>query len=213
MKKIIITITTLLLALASFSQSSAEAKSILDKAYSNFENSKGIKISFSFTAKEGKTIHHQQDGMAMVKGNKFKIEMSNIHTWFDGKTQWVLMDDYDEVNISEPTPEEVASISPTALLSMYKSGFTLDAPTSQTISGKSAFVINMKPTVSGSEFKDISVAIDKQSYTIRQVILTFKNGLTNNINVTEYNTNFNFNDADFVFNKTKHPGVEIIDLR
>lgn len=213
MKKTIITIFAIIFSLSTFAQSSNEAKSILDKAYAIYKNSKGIKIDFSFSAIENNSTYMQQKGVAMVKGNKFKINTNDVETWFDGKTQWILLKEYDEVNISEPTIEEVASISPTALLGMYKNGYTLSTPTTQKVNGKDANVIKLTPLSSTSDFKSITVAIDKANQTIVQVLLTLKNGVDNKIDLTSYNTNYNFNDADFVFNKTKYPKAEIIDLR
>lgn len=213
MKKGIITLLTIFISLASFAQSSSEAKSILDKAYAIYENSKGIKIDFSFSAIENKSVYMQQKGVAMVKGNKFKIEANDVDTWFDGKTQWILLKEFDEVNISEPTMEEVASISPIALLSMYKNGYILSSPTNEKINGKEVNIIKLTPQSRSSEFKSITVAIDKTNQTIVQVLLTLKNGVDNKIDITNYNTNYNFNDVDFVFNRAKYPNAEVIDLR
>ncbi|HCB89662.1 MAG TPA: hypothetical protein DEP71_10315, partial [Porphyromonadaceae bacterium] len=140
-------------------------------------------------------------------------EMPTIDTWFDGKTQWVLMKDLNEVNISHPSNEEIASISPLALLSMYKTGFTLDTPASGIINGKNAFVINMSPTGSKSDFKKISVGIDKKTNSVLQVDITLKNGMRNKIDINDYNTNYNFTDTEFIFNKDQHKGVEVVDLR
>jgi outer membrane lipoprotein-sorting protein len=139
--------------------------------------------------------------------------MPTIDTWFDGKTQWVLMKDLNEVNISHPSNEEIASISPLALLSMYKTGFTLDTPASGIINGKNAFVINMSPTGSKSDFKKISVGIDKKTNSVLQVDITLKNGMRNKIDINDYNTNYNFTDTEFIFNKDQHKGVEVVDLR
>jgi outer membrane lipoprotein-sorting protein len=139
--------------------------------------------------------------------------MPTIDTWFDGKTQWVLMKDLNEVNISHPSNEEIASISPLALLSMYKTGFTLDTPASEIINGKNAFIINMSPTASKSDFKKISVGIDKKTNTVLQVDITLKNGMRNKISINDYNTNYNFPDTEFIFNRDDHKGVEIVDLR
>lgn len=214
MKKYIFTFAALLIAAISFAQSSANAKSILDKAYGVYENSKGIKMSFNVsTTDESGTAYQAQKGTALVKGNKFKIEMSTIDTWFDGKTQWVMMKDLNEVNISNPSAEEIASISPLALLSMYKTGYTLKNPVTKTVNGKSASVIDMIPTGNKSDFKNISVSIDKKTNTVLQVNLTMKNGMKNKIDISDYNANYNFPDSDFVFNKDNHKGVEIIDLR
>lgn len=213
MKKGIITILALIVSLTIFSQNSDKAKDILDKAYSTYEKSSGIKIEFSFVAEEGKTIQMQQKGTAIVKGNKFKIETNDIETWFDGKTQWVLMKEYNEVNISEPSTEEIASISPTALFGMYKNGYTFGSPVSKTINGRMASQILLTPANNQSEFKNIEVAIDNEKNTIIQVKLVLKNGVSNKIDITSYNTNFRFNDSDFILNIKDYKDAEVIDLR
>ena len=214
MKKYILTLAALFTLSVGFAQPDANARNILDKAYSAYENSNGTKMTFNIiTTDENGTEYQPQKGTARIKGNKFKIEMPAIDTWFDGKTQWVLMKDLNEVNISHPSNEEIASISPLALLSMYKTGFTLDTPASEIINGKNAFIINMSPTASKSDFKKISVGIDKKTNTVLQVDITLKNGMRNKISINDYNTNYNFPDTEFIFNRDDHKGVEIVDLR
>lgn len=214
MKKIILTFTALLALALLQAQTAADARTVLDKAYSAYENSKGINILFTITTTgQDGTKYPPQKGSAQVKGNKFKIETSTINTWFDGKTQWVLMKEMNEVNISYPSNEELATISPLALLSMYKTGFTLNPPVSKTVNGKSALVIEMIPTGNKSDFKKISVAIDARDSSVVQVDITLKDGMRNRIDVNSYNTNFNYSDAEFLFNIDQHKGVEIVDLR
>lgn len=214
MKKIILTFTALLALALLQAQTAADAWTVLDKAYSAYENSKGINILFTITTTgQDGTKYPPQKGSAQVKGNKFKIETSTINTWFDGKTQWVLMKEMNEVNISYPSNEELATISPLALLSMYKTGFTLNPPVSKTVNGKSALVIEMVPTGNKSDFKKISVAIDARDSSVVQVDITLKDGMRNRIDVNSYNTNFNYSDAEFLFNIDQHKGVEIVDLR
>ena len=214
MKKYILAFTALLTVSVAFAQSSANARNILDKAYSTYENSKGIRMVFNVTTTDEQgTAYQAQKGTALAKGNKFKIEMPTIDTWFDGKTQWVLMKDINEVNINNPSNEEIASISPLALLSMYKTGYTLNAPVSKTINGKSAFVIDMTPTAGKSDFKKVSVSIDKKTSTVLQVDIILKDGMKNKIDIGDYNANYNFPDSEFVFDKDNHKGVEIVDLR
>lgn len=214
MKKNVLTLAFLSIALFSYAQHSAEAKKILDKAYNAYENSRGIKISFRLTVSESNGSTDQpQRGTAIIKGNKFKIEMPAVDTWFDGQTQWVLMKDVNEVNISHPSTDEIASISPLALLGMYKTGYTLKAPVPGTINGISTYVIHMVPVADKSDFRDVSVAIDKKSNSVVQVNLTMKNGMRSKIDISDYNANYNFPDSEFVFNQADHQGVEVVDLR
>jgi outer membrane lipoprotein-sorting protein len=139
--------------------------------------------------------------------------MSGIDIWFNGTTQWVLMRDVDEVNITGPTGNDIAAISPLALLGMYKSGFSLNQPVSKTVNGRNSYVIDMVPAASNNDFREVTVAIDKQTNTIVQVNLTLSNGMKNRIDITNYNANHNFPDSEFVFNPNNHPNVEIVDLR
>lgn len=214
MRRNIFILAIILTASATFAQSSSQSKAILDKAYAAYEQSSGIGFNFKIVTTDQQGASYQpQTGKAMVKGNKFNLTMDAMDTWFDGKTQWVLMKDANEVNISNPSNEEIASISPLALLNMYKNGYTLKNAVSKTVNGKSAYVVDMAPTGSKSDFKNISVAIDKKTNTVLQVNITMKNGMKNKIDITNYNANYHFSDTDFVFDKSKHKGVDIIDLR
>lgn len=214
MKKLTSLLLILLLSGYTFAQNQNDAKALLDKAYATYESSGGIKLSFKATMTDlDGTAYIPQSGEAYIKGDKFKLEMEAMDIWFDGKNQWVLMKDVKEVNISEPTSSEIAAISPLALLGMYKNGFTLKAPASKTINGKSAHLIDMVPASPGKEFKSITAAIDKQSGNIVQVTLVMADGMKNTIDISGYNTNHQFNDTTFRFDKKEHPGVEIVDLR
>ncbi|MEA5128241.1 MAG: LolA-like putative outer membrane lipoprotein chaperone [Proteiniphilum sp.] len=212
------TITSLLLifffSVYTSAQNPNDARALLDKAYATYEASNGIRLSFksALTDKDG-AAYAPQSGEAYIKGNKFKLEMEAMDVWFDGKTQWVLMKDVNEVNVSSPTTTEIASISPLALLGMYKNGFTLKAPASKTINGKSAHLIDMVPAGQHKDFKSITAAIDKESGNIIEVILIMADGMKNKIDISGYNTNHQFSDATFTFDKNDHPGVEIVDLR
>lgn len=214
LKKYILTATALFFALATFPQNNSSARAMLDKAYAAYEASSGIRLSFqSMTLEPDGTEYISQTGIASIRGNKFKIETEAVDIWFDGETQWVLMKDVNEVNISNPTGQEIAAISPLALLGMYKNGYTLKAPLSRTLNGKNVQWIEMVPVTGNRDFKAVSVALDKSTYTLVQVILTMNNGMKNKIDITRYNANHQFDDAAFRFNKSNYPAVEMIDLR
>ena len=213
MKRNIFTLAVLFIAGMAFAQSSNQSRAILDKAFNAYEKSRGILLDFNITTSEANgTAYQPQTGKARIKGNKFKLEMDAMDTWYDGKTQWVLMKDANEVNISNPTSTEIASLSPLALLGMYKTGFTLKNPVSKMVNGKSAFVIDMIPD-GKSDFKQLSVAIDKKTHAVLQVKTLMSNDTKSTIDISSYNPYNYFSEAVFVFNKAAHPGVEIVDLR
>lgn len=213
MKRFITYILFLLLITVGYAQSSEQSKQLLDKTYELYQNSKGTQITFSFIIEENGKVQQQQEGIAKFRGNMFNINLPEIEIWFDGTTQWLLMKAYDEVNISEPTLQETASISPMALLNIYKTGYKLDAPQTLTIAGQQHSSILMHPTSDNNEYKNIKVVVNNSASTIAQVEITFKNGVKNKINITQYNPNFNFSNTEFVFQRNQYKNIEIIDLR
>ena len=136
-----------------------------------------------------------------------------MNIWFDGDTQWVLLKDLDEVNISNPTENELTSISPLALLGLYKEGFALKDPQTRNVNGTESFVIEMTPTNEKGDFKKISVIINKAHTRLLQANLTMQNNSINRIDIKSYNSNYKFGDSEFKFDKSKYPTVEVIDLR
>lgn len=214
MKKSIFTILTLLFTLGLFAQSSADSRKIIDKTYNDYISSDGIKLSFDLTNIDSNgEKYDSQKGVASIKGNKFHLKMDDMDVWFDGKTQWVLMKSINEVNISNPSESELASISPLALLGMYKDGYQLKAPQSKTLNSKSVNLIEMTPIDAKKDFKSISIYIDKTGGRLNQVNFTLKNNMQTKIDITDYNDNYKFSDNDFVFDKSQYKNTEIIDLR
>jgi len=214
MKKYILTITALCIAITVFSQNTDESRNILSRVSTAFEASNGVKLSFMLHIIElnGDTFH-AQSGEAQIRGDRFHLTMDAVDVWFDGITQWTLMHDIDEVYINTPSAGEIATISPLALLGMYRSGFQISAPVSKTVNEVSAHVIEMTPASENDHFQTISVAIDKQTNTVVQVNLTMDNGMKTRIDITDYNANHNFPDHYFVFPADDFQNVIIVDLR
>jgi len=214
MKKIAILLTAIISVGILSAQNSMQSRSILDKASATYEKSNGVSFTFSVTTIEANgQSYPSQSGKAMAKHNKFKLEMPDMETWFDGKTQWVWIKSTNEVNVSAPSSNEIASISPLALLNIYKTGFSLRDPVSKKVNGKDVSVILLTPTEKQGNFKQIEVAIDQKTNSIVQVKTILTNNIKNVIDINNYNTNYHFDDSIFVFNSALHPEAEIVDLR
>ncbi|PXV65427.1 outer membrane lipoprotein-sorting protein [Dysgonomonas alginatilytica] len=191
-----------------------DAKSILDKANLAYNQAGGITASFTINTEDvkGKTVY-SQDGKAYLKGNKFKIDVPDGITWFDGKTQWVYAKGGDEVNVSNPTGEELAGVSPFVLLSLYKTGFKLNYKGEKKEKTKTVYVIEMIPLGKKSEFTKMVVHIDKATNMFTSVNTFGKDGVNNHLIITKLQTGVNLPDNTFVFNKKDYPQIEVIDLR
>ncbi len=148
-------------------------------------------------------------GTFTMKANKFMLVTDGMKVWFDGKTQWALMSQNNEVSVTEPTEAELADTNPMAVLSAFKTK-------SKIIFGKTKsnrnYVIDLIPKIKNSGFNKIEVQIDKSNGNLSTIKMLTKDGTTL-LTLTDYQSGIQVNDQDFIFNKAKFKGVTINDLR
>lgn len=206
--------TIIFLFATTFLVNSQNAKTILDHANKAYNNAGGIIATFTINTLDTKNkTTYTQDGTAYLKGNKFKIDVPDGITWFDGKTQWVYAKGGDEVNISNPTGEELAAVSPSVLLNIYKTGFVLNYVNEQKENGKNVYVIDLIPESKSSEFSKMTINIDKSDNMISSIRMINKNGFNNHLVIKKIKTGESISDNIFIFDKKNYPEVEIVDLR
>ncbi|MEN9918898.1 MAG: hypothetical protein RL662_1334 [Bacteroidota bacterium] len=208
------TIFTLFLFTLTFIVNAQNARTILDNASKAYNAAGGINASFTINTEDTRNkVKYSQDGKALLKGNKFKIVVPDGSTWFDGKTQWVYAEGSDEVNVSNPTGEELAGVSPSVLLNIYKTGFKLSNRGERKEKGKTVYIIDLMPESKKSEFSKMTVTIDKATNLFTSVTMSSKNGINNHLIINKLQTGSTLTDNTFVFNKKEYPNVEVIDLR
>lgn len=186
----------------------SDARKILDRTAEAFAKAGGVEISFKVQASGTSST-----GTLRLKGDKFLLESEDAKTWFDGRTQWSYLASSDEVNVSEPTPEELQSINPYALLSLYKQGYGLKLAKADKAALASLYKVVLTATDNKRDFRQVVVYITKDTYRPRQVEIRHKGGDSSVIFIDGYRTGQNFPDALFVFNKKAYPSAEVIDLR
>ena len=183
-----------------YAQTDAKASEVLDKAFAIWKADSGIRAEFG----------GNENGVLLLKGEKFYLSNGTIESWYDGETQWSYVADTEEVNISHPTPEELQSINPYHILMRYKTDFHYIYKGSQTRNGVKGHEIILTPKHSNREIFRLFISNTYQPLAIK----IEPNGQTvSEINVTRYETNQKFGDETFRFNKLQYPNAEIIDLR
>ena len=190
------------------------AKTILDKANEAFINAGGIKATFTLNTEDSKQkVTYTQDGTILIKGDKFKIDFPDGITWFDGKTQWSYLKGNDEVNVSNPSGEELAGISPSVLLNIYKKGYKLNYKGEATENGKKVYVVELTPENKSVDFSKLIIRINKVDNLFTSITLYGKDGMINNLKMKQIQTKTALPDNLFVFNKKDFPNIEVVDLR
>lgn len=209
MKKIFITLLGCLFLLGLPLQAQ-NAKSILDKTAAKLKSGAGIQVAFDATSFKGMQASGTTSGTMLLQGNRFKISSSALTTWFDGKTLWSLLSGSGEVNVSNPSPEELQQMNPYNFINLYKSGYKYSLQ-STTYDGKPCYEVWLVAQSKGKPVEEMRLVIDK-NYVPLSVRFKQK-GEWMRIRVKSFVTGKNFDAATFRFNAKEHPGIEVIDLR
>lgn len=204
---------------AVFARKDAKARQILDAVYETYSKSApagdsngGIEITFGGTT----------PGTLLLKGDMFVLDCGGVKSWFDGKTQWSYVEANEEVNISCPTPEELQTVNPYALLGMYKKGFDYEYVGKKNRNGSSCDEVVLTPENnvtskagngnSNPQLKSITVLVNSKMHPVYIEIVTTQ-GDSQIISVNRYSEKTNLSSKDFKFDSSKYPNAEIIDLR
>ena len=114
-KRILILI---LAAVSGLCASAESADALLKSAAEKLNCAKSINASYRISA-EGQTMK----GYLTVSKNRFIIDSPQMKSWFDGKTQWTYSAEMGEVNITEPTDDELAQVNPFAILNTFRTKY------------------------------------------------------------------------------------------
>ena len=110
-----------------------------------------------------------------------------------------------------PTPEELQSVNPYALLTSYKKSFNYRYVGEKTRQGKRGQEILLTPKAS-QDVKSITLNVKENGSPV-YIAIQLHNGEKQEFQISSYQTGVNLPDATFRFNKQKYPEAEIIDLR
>lgn len=192
-----------------FSQKQKEAKGLLNKATEKLQSKQGAELSFTSSTFQMGQLKGEVEGVLYIKQEAFMLKTEEMQTWYDGKTQWSLIFKMEEVNITNPTEEELVEINPYQLLKLYKKGYSY-------VLGKTNQnnqEIILKAQDRSRDYQTIHVWINKSSFDPTFLQVETKDKTTNKIVIKQIKTNVRLSDSLFQFDEASFPDVDIIDLR
>jgi len=213
--KHILSITLLLLFyITSFAQNAEKAKEILDKVSAKTKSYSTISADFTFSMENlQEEISETNEGQIIIKGDKYKVSLMGVNTYFDGSAIYTHLIEAEEVNISEPDPEDEETLNPATIFTIYEKGFKYKYVGEGSENGKEFYEIDLYPENRDKPYSRIKLRIlkdDMTLYTLRQV---GKDGNIYTVVVKSMKTNLPFDDSTFAFDTNANPDVDIIDMR
>ena len=185
-----------------------KAKSILDQLSEKTKSYTSIEAKFTNTFKSTVTeINESQTGTIFTKNNSYRLEMNGQTIISDGETNWIYLEDENEVNITEIDDDE-NEINPSKIFTIYESGYKYKFIKED----KESYHINLFPNENGP-FSKIELFINKPKMQISSFIMFDKQGSIYKYTIDSFIVNKEIEDEFFMFQTSNYPNIEVIDLR
>lgn len=198
----------LLMIVAVFSaQAAGNADAVINQVVNTYRAAKGISADYIITTDQGQT-----SGNIAMKGEKFRMLSADLKCWYNGTLQWSYTPITEEVNITQPTAEELQMVNPYSIISSFRQSFSTQLLKSATASNHEVQMLpkNGKAT----DIKSVRLTINKTTNLPVKIIFELKDMSSVIVTLSHYKTEQNFSDNTFVFNKTMVPaGTPVVDLR
>ncbi len=190
------------------------AKKILDAVSTKFKSFKSVQSSFSLKIENnaGKTLG-AKSGMIYMKGVKYRISVTGQEIFCDGSNISTYDKSTNELTITKIDPS-VNSITPQKIFTnFYDKDFLYKLNGDTKVGAKMVQQVELTPTDKSKPFFKVLLNIDKKNQAISSTKIFEKSGNVYLYEISNMNTSTLVNDAQFLFDAKKYPGVEVVDLR
>jgi hypothetical protein len=147
-----------------------------------------------------------------MKGNMYVFNLMGVTKIFDGKKNYTINPEDEEITISKVNDKDENAITPSKMLTFFNTGYkyTWDIP--QNIKGRKIQYIKLVPISSKDQRKEILLGIDIQTKNIYNLIEIGRNGTKTTLTVNSFKTNQPLSKNQFIFVESKYPKYYINKL-
>lgn len=194
-------------------KSDPDAKKVLDAVSAKFKSYSSVQANFAYKVEDAKgKVQSSKTGSVTMKGSKYKVLFGGQEIFSDGKTVWNYDKSAKEVTINNMDASN--GITPQKLFNnSYDKDYLSKLNGEKKVAGKTIQEIELTPVDKSKNFTKAYLQIDKATNTFYSIKVLEKSGNWYTYTVTSLKTNSAVADNQFVFDKSKYPGVEEVDLR
>ena len=201
--------TTQIICYAQISNDPA-AKTLLDEVSAATDAHEAIYISFEYNLiNKSENIQENTDGELTLKKNQYTLSFMGINQISDGENIWTIMEDDEEIQISEIDLDDKNSLTPSNLLKMYEEGFIYQM---KERNGKLQTIELVPENADDLDYIKIILVIDTQLKQIKKLKQFGDNQTESEYIIKEFTPTIIY-DNTLILNTSDFADFEIIDLR
>jgi outer membrane lipoprotein-sorting protein len=195
----------LLFSTSTYSQDK-KAKALLDAVTVKIKSYDNIVIDFKYSLNNLKeNINQESKGNVTMKGNKYVLNLMGVTKIFDGKYNYTINPEDEEVAISKVNEKDDTAITPSKLLTFFNSGYKFTWDILQNVKGRKIQYIKLVPNNTKDQRKEILLGIDTQTKNIYNLIEVGRNGTKTTLTVNSFKINQPLSKNQFTFDASKNP--------
>ncbi len=190
-----------------------KAKALLDAVTAKIKSYDNIVIDFKYSLNNLKeNINQESKGNVTMKGNKYVLNLMGVTKIFDGKFNYTINPEDEEVAISKLNEKDENAITPSKLLTFFNSGYKYSWDIPQNVKGRKIQYIKLVPNNTKDQRKEILLGIDTQTKNIYNLIEVGRNGTKTTLTVNSFKINQSLSKNQFTFDASKYPKYYINKL-
>jgi outer membrane lipoprotein carrier protein len=198
------------------SLSAQTSKEILDKLSGKAKTWKSISADFTSTLQDKKAgIDRKQDGSIKVKGQKYHLNLPDYVIISDGVTVWSYDKKGNVCTIENLEDVKDSSFDPSQMFTIWEKDFKHEMKnTAATSAGVPSYEISLFPNnPKDKPYHTILMYVDKAKLEVNRIVVKTRENSDITYSVRNFKTGSEYPDTEFVFSKSKYPGVEMVDNR
>jgi outer membrane lipoprotein-sorting protein len=194
-------------------QTDTEAKKILDKLSEKTKSFKTVDVEFTFIVdNKDQKINETTKGTLKMKGEKYRLTMKDQEIICNGQKVYTFNKEANEVQVIGVDELEEDAITPKNMFTIYENNFKSRIKEKKTEDGKNITVIDLYPM--NPKEKDYSIVrlfVDTDKNMVTKATVLAKNGTLYTYKIDKMVPDKELNETLFIFDKTKYPGVTVIE--
>lgn len=207
MKKIIL-LSFLLIGLLCMTPVFAQKPdNIVANVISTFNKSKSIKANIHISS-NGQT---HASGLIIMQRRQYYISTGSTKIWYNGKVQWTYSRHTGEVNIINPSVEDLQTTNPYSVITSFKNSYN---GTSLKSNDANSYLLKFTPKRKNQDINEIFLTVNKRNYQLDKIVIVMRDKTSYTTTISNYKTGVNYPASTFVFNKKDVPAnTPVVDLR
>ena len=195
-----------------WSQTSSQARRLLESASKQMETYENIEFEFSYVLNNRtEQVNQESSGKVIIAKEKYKLNFLDAIQIFNGKQLYTIVPENEEITIIQLDEQEDLIFNPKEFLQFYKEGYNYLWDISQKVKGKNIQFVKLIPTNDNKDLQFLLVGIDTKLNHIYKLIEVGNNGTRTTLTINKMKVNNSLPQDLFVFDQDNYPNYYIND--